>query len=86
MPKLSIIVATYNMQREAPRTILSLLPPLQQCVDDVDYEIIVVDNGSPEPLGLDDVLVAAPRPVRLVRGSAGPCIGVARGLHQCGRP
>ena len=67
MPKLSIIVATYKMQREAPRTILSLLPPLQQCVDDVDYEIIVVDNGSPEPLGLDDVLVAAPRPVRLVR-------------------
>ena len=48
MSKLSIIVATYRMQREAPRTIRSLLPPLQRCVDDVDYEIVVVDNGSPE--------------------------------------
>ena len=49
-PKLSIVVATYRMQREAPRTTASLLPPLQRGVNDLDYEIIVVDNGSPEPL------------------------------------
>ena len=55
------------MQREAPRTILSLLPPLQQCVDGLGYEIIVVDNGSPEPLDLDDILANAPQHVRLVR-------------------
>ena len=45
--ELSIIVATYEMQREAPRTIRTLLPPLQQDVEDFDYEIIIVDNGSP---------------------------------------
>ena len=67
MSKLSIVVATYKMQREAPRTILSLLPPLQRYVDGLDYEIIVVDNGSPEPLDLDNVLAVAPLPVRLVR-------------------
>ena len=67
MPKLSIVVVTYKMQREAPRTILSLLPPLQQCVDGLGYEIIVVDNGSPEPLDLDDILANAPQHVRLVR-------------------
>ena len=66
MSKLSIVVAAYRMQREAPRTVLSLLPPLQRCVDDFDYEIIVIDNGSPEPLGLDDVLSIVTR-VRLVR-------------------
>ena len=64
---LSIVVATYKMQREAPRTILSLLPPLQKHVDDLDYEIIVVDNGSPEPLDIDNMIAIAPRPVRLIR-------------------
>ena len=60
MSKLSIIVATYRMQREAPRTIRSLLPPLQRCVDDLDYEIIVVDNGSPELLDLGDAVRRPP--------------------------
>ena len=31
-PRMSIVVATYMMEREAPRTILSLLPPLQRHV------------------------------------------------------
>ena len=67
MSKLSIVVVTYKMQREAPRTILSLLPPMQQSLDSLDYEIIVVDNGSPKPLDLEDILAAAPKHVRLVR-------------------
>ena len=66
MPLMSVIVATYAMQREAPRTVLSLLPPLQRQAD-VDYEIVVVDNGSPEPLNIDAVVAGAERPVRLVR-------------------
>lgn len=67
MPKLSIIICAHRMQREAPRTLLSFLPPLQQGVADVDYEIIVVDNGSPQALALGDAQRHAPRPVRLVR-------------------
>ena len=89
--RLSIVVATYKMQREAPRTIASLLPPLQRCVDDLDYEIIVVDNGSPEPLDLGDMVAAAPRPVRLVRvapDAASPspvvCINAAVRDHATG--
>ena len=66
MPLMSVIVATYAMQREAPRTVRSLLPPLQRHAD-VDYEIVVVDNGSPEPLNIDDVVAGAECPVRLVR-------------------
>ena len=46
---LSIIVVSYNMARELPRTLRSLSPALQQGVAANDYEIIVVDNGSAEP-------------------------------------
>ena len=91
MPRLSIVVATYSMQREAPRTVLSLLPPLQRHVDDLDYEIIVVDNGSPEPHVLGDVAARASRPVRLVhvapdRASVSPvrCINDAVREHTTG--
>lgn len=50
---LSVIICIYNMAREAPRTILSALPPYQKNVTASDYEVIVVDNGSTEPPGLD---------------------------------
>ena len=90
-PKLSIVVATYRMQREAPRTIASLLPPLQRGVDDLDYEIIVVDNGSPEPLDIGEVAASAARPIRLVRiapedasPSPAPCINAAVRRHAAG--
>ena len=71
MPKLSIIICAHRMQREVPRTLLSFLPPLQKGVDGVDYEIIVVDNGSPQALVLGDAQRHAPRPVRLVGIPAG---------------
>ena len=68
MPSLSIVVAAYDMQREAPRTVASLLPPLQRGVAGLDYEVIVVDNGSPVPLDLDRyVRRPGDPPVRLVR-------------------
>jgi len=44
--KLSIVVACYNMQRELPRTLQTLLPDYQEGVERCDYEIVVVDNGS----------------------------------------
>lgn len=49
-PKLSVIVITYNMAREIPRTIRTLSPAMQRHIAPDDYEIIVVDNGSNEPL------------------------------------
>ena len=53
MKKLSIIVIAYNMARELPRTIHSLSPALQQGLSADDYEIIVVDNGSAEPVPVE---------------------------------
>lgn len=49
-PKLSILIVTYNMQREAPRTIASALPPYQKRVSASDYEVLILDNGSSQPL------------------------------------
>lgn len=48
--KLSIIVVAYNMRREIPRTLQALARDYQHGVGDLDYEVIVVDNGSSEPL------------------------------------
>lgn len=54
-PKLTIVVIIYNMQREAPRTLYSLSADCQQGVNLQDYEVIVVDNGSSEPISRADV-------------------------------
>jgi glycosyltransferase involved in cell wall biosynthesis len=55
--KLSVILVAYNMAREVPRTLQSLSPAYQQGVEAGDYEVLVVDNGSSQPL--DAAAVAA---------------------------
>ncbi len=48
--KLSIILISYDMAREIPRTLQSLARTYQHEMADLDYEVLLVDNGSPEPL------------------------------------
>jgi hypothetical protein len=48
-PKISVVVVSYNMARETPRTIRSLSPVMQRGIDAADVEVILVDNGSTEP-------------------------------------
>ena len=43
---LTVVVVFYNMKREAERTLYSLSRAYQQGVDDLDYEVVVVENGS----------------------------------------
>jgi len=50
---LSIVVNFHDMRREAPRTLLSLLPGYQRDVGDLAYEVVAIDNGSTPPLGQD---------------------------------
>lgn len=50
MPKISIIIISYNMAREVPRTVESFLPPYQTGIDMDDVEVIVMENGSPHPI------------------------------------
>jgi cephalosporin hydroxylase len=43
---LSIVVVFYNMKREAARTLHSLSRAYQRGIDGLDYEVVVVENGS----------------------------------------
>ena len=43
---LSVVVVFYNMRREAARTLHSLSRAYQRDIDDLDYEVIVIENGS----------------------------------------
>ena len=43
--QLSVIVIAYAMQREIPRTLQALARSYQTIGADLDYEVILVDNG-----------------------------------------
>lgn len=49
-PALSLIVVAYNMARELPRTLYTLSSQYQRGIAPQDYEVIVVDNGSDQPV------------------------------------
>lgn len=53
-PVISLIVIVYNMLREAPRTLLSLSQEYQN-LNGGQYEVIVVENGSEQPLSESQV-------------------------------
>lgn len=51
--KLSVIIIIYNMDREIRRAVQSLSRQYQQGVEDLDYEVLIFDNGSPTPPDAD---------------------------------
>jgi glycosyltransferase involved in cell wall biosynthesis len=59
-----VVVVSYNIARELPRTLASLSRGYQRDVQDIDYELVVVDNGSQSP-GIG--AIAAGTPVRCLR-------------------
>jgi glycosyltransferase involved in cell wall biosynthesis len=48
--KLSVILIAYDMAREIPRTLQGLARTYQTIGETLDYEVLLIDNGSPEPL------------------------------------
>ena len=52
-----MVVVVHNMHREARRTLHSLSRSYQWGIDDLDYEVIVVENGSAPEQRLGDELV-----------------------------
>lgn len=48
--KLSVILISYDMAREIPRTLQALARDYQLDAGGLEYEVLLVDNGSPEPL------------------------------------
>ena len=49
-PKLSVVVACYEMAAQIKNTLQSLLPPYQRNISIDEYEIILIDNGSAKML------------------------------------
>ena len=56
------MVVFYNMRREAARTLQALSRGYQEDIDDVSYEVIVVENGSDTDQRLGAEFVASLRP------------------------
>ena len=81
-PEISLVVVSYEMARELPRTLLSLSPGYQRNCPTGRCEVIVVDNGSARPpmqadfaaLGLDL------RVEHFGRASPSPAAAVNHGL------
>ena len=48
--KLSVVIVFYNMKREAVRTLYSLTTKYQTDINESDYEVIIVDSNSSQPL------------------------------------
>lgn len=82
--KLSVVVIVYDMRRAAPRTLRSLAPDYQRGITTDDYEVIVVENGSPTPLDPDAVRALGPnfRYVFVEGASKSPAPAVNRGLRE----
>jgi hypothetical protein len=49
------VVVVHDMARELPRTLWSLSPAHQRNIKADDYEVIVIDNGSAQPVGPEPV-------------------------------
>ena len=87
--KISVVIVTYNMRREAARTLFSLATPYQRRIADEDYEVIVVDNGSAEPLDHRVVEGFGPGFRYFFRETESPSpagavnFGVAQARHGC---
>ena len=92
VPRLSVVVACYNMVRELPRTLRTLAVPYQRDISRDDYEVVLIDNGSARPpemadfadLGINLRLMRHPAPTtspadalnRAVASTSGTLVGV----------
>jgi glycosyltransferase involved in cell wall biosynthesis len=80
--ELSVIISAHDLRRELPRTVQSLSPPYQTGVDAARVEVIVVDNGSSEPVEPSWFAGVAAR-VRIIRfppGNPSPCHALNEGV------
>jgi hypothetical protein len=81
--QLSVVVVAYDMARELPRTLRSLSPARQRDIGADDYEVIVVDNGSPQPIdpGLVSGFAGRLRLERIDPAPASPARAANQGLR-----
>jgi hypothetical protein len=83
-PDLSVVVVGYQMQRELPRTLRSLSPAMQRDIRADEYEIVLVDNGSPEPMDMANFPTFGAQVCchRIENASVSPAAAANFGLRQ----
>jgi glycosyltransferase involved in cell wall biosynthesis len=79
---LSVIISAHDLRRELPRTVRSFLPPYQIDLDPARVEIIVVDNGSTDPVAADwfEDVPAELSILRFSPGNPSPCRALNAGV------
>jgi hypothetical protein len=81
---LSVVVVAYDIERELPRTLRSLSLDYQRGVTIDDYEVLIVDNGSPTPID-ESVLEGLTGNFRIVQvdaASSSPVPAVNLGIRE----
>jgi glycosyltransferase involved in cell wall biosynthesis len=83
-PRISIILAARNMERELPRTLHTLTPAYQSGIEESDYEVIVVDCGSTIPIDREAVRGYGMN-FQLLRfeDSPSPARAINQAVHRC---
>ncbi len=83
-PVISLVVVAFDIPREIERTLRSLSPDYQRHIDADDYEIVVVDNGSAEPIDADWIagLSGNFRLIRIDDASPSPAAAINRGIAE----
>lgn len=87
-PRLAIIVVVHKMPVQALNTVESLSPSHQRDVDSRDYEVIVVENHSPETLDAAAVTALGPNIRYVLRDERGesPAAAVNAGARATRAP
>jgi hypothetical protein len=88
LPRISVVIVAYEMERELPRTIQSLSPGMQRGIDAADYELVVVDNGSAEPPDRErcEAFGAPITWLRIDDASPSPAAAINRGIAASRAP
>jgi hypothetical protein len=76
----SLVLVSFQMQRELPRTLVSLSPPYQRGIAPADYEVIIVDNGSVPPV--DPATLAEQGPDVIVETVENPTVSPAPAINR----
>jgi hypothetical protein len=83
-----VAIVAYDMQRQIERTLRSLSPSMQWGMRADEYELIVVDNGSPRALDREacEAQGAPLRWLRLDDASPSPAAALNRGIAEASAP
>jgi len=88
VPKISVLVIVYDMPRQAMNTLYSLSTRYQKNVRSEDYEIIIIENRSPNLLDPEEITQILPNSRYFLRDEEGtsPVHAINFGFQKCSAP